>query len=121
MSDVVNLKNSVSLIYDPRYELTMFTRDQCETVNIFIKKMSADLDEAGNNLFIQEGKIKELEAENKELKELLENADETIKEIFSLGRKSFNYESAYHQTYYICEDYLCGRNIELNKEEKWII
>lgn len=45
------------------------------------KKQSNDLDNAGNELFLQEGKIKELEAKNGELEKKLEIAVEALEEI----------------------------------------
>ena len=46
-----------------------------------LDQLHADLDNAGNELFLQEGKIKELEAKNIELEKKLEIAKDTLERL----------------------------------------
>jgi uncharacterized coiled-coil protein SlyX len=67
------------------------------------KRQSDDLDNAGNELFLQEGKIKELEAKNVELEKKLEIAVELIQEMSDyLGsdrdKNAINSSSLFHRS-----------------------
>lgn len=72
--------NQADKIIKDRQDELNYLVNKVEELQAENKKQSDDLDNAGNDLFLQEGKIKELEAENAELEKKLSEAESVISE-----------------------------------------